>query len=211
MAQQVKERLYSLEEYFSILAKSPEKYEYYQGRIYQMSGDYYQDRIHQMSGGSPEHALITGNTIIGLGVALRDKDCQVYSSDVLIQVQTRSHYTFGDVTVVCGQPEYEHLKNNRFLTNPGLIVEVLSPSTENYDRGTKFQLYKAIPAFQDYLLIDSRKIYVQHYQKLDSNTWQEKTYTQLEDVISLANFGIGLKIEDIYRRIKIEPEADFAL
>jgi Uma2 family endonuclease len=199
MAQPINERLLSVEEYFALLDTSLDKYEYYRGRIYQLSG------------GSPEHAIISGNTITALNNALDDKDCQVYSSDVLIQVQTKSHYTFADATVVCGQPQYEQVKNNRFLINPGLIVEVLSHSTGNYDRGAKFQLYKAIPSFQDYLLVDSRKIYVQHYRKLDSNTWQEKTYTKLEDVINLENFGVDLKVADIYKRIKIEPEAEFVV
>src|SRR4051812_2284802 len=115
MAQRINEneRLYSLDEYFSILEKSPEKLEYRQGRIYQMSGLPYRDRIYQMSGGSPEHGLIIGNTIIALGIALRGKFCKVFSSEVLIKTHQQNQYSFADVSVLCGRPEYEQIKNNR--------------------------------------------------------------------------------------------------
>ncbi|MEI6043304.1 MAG: Uma2 family endonuclease [Chloroflexota bacterium] len=198
MVQKYEERLYSVEEYLALEAESLEKHEYYRGQLYQMSG------------GSPEHALIASNTIIALGLALRDKSCQVYSGDVLIKVDTRSHYTYADASVVCGRPAYEQIKNNRMLTNPALIVEVLSPSTQNYGRGTKFQLYKALTSFQDYLLIDSREIYVQHYRKLDSNTWQEKTYQVLEQIIPLENLNLHLTLEDLYRNVEFEPEPEIS-
>jgi Uma2 family endonuclease len=197
MAQPHNEHLYTLEEYLTLENESLERHEYYRGRLYQMSG------------GSPEHALITGNTIVALGTALRGKPCQVYSSDVLLKVQTRAHYTYADVTVVCGKPEYEQARTNRMLINPGLIVEVLSPSTGNYDRGTKFQLYKAITTFEDYLLIDSRTIYVQHYHKLDSNTWQERTYSRRDEIIDFESRCISLNLVDIYQNIDFEPEPEF--
>ncbi len=140
---------------------------------------------------------------------MRGKPCQVYSSDLLLKVQPLTHYTYADVTVVCGRPEYEQARTNRMLTNPGLIVEVLSPSTGNYDRGTKFQLYKAIASFQDYLLIDSRTVYVQHYHKLGINTWQEKTYTRREEAIDFESWGISLSLADIYQNIDFDPEPEF--
>ncbi|MBN9386820.1 MAG: Uma2 family endonuclease [Chloroflexi bacterium] len=196
MAQQIEDQFYSVDSYFELLNKSLDKYEFFRGRVYLMSG------------GTPEHAIIIGNTVTALNNALDEKDCQVYSSEVLIQVQTKSHYTFSDATVVCGQPSYEKYKNNLLLTNPELIVEVLSPSTHNYDRGTKFQLYKAIKSFQDYLLIDSRQVYIQHFRKIDDNTWQEKTYKNLNDTIFLENFGIDLEVGRIYRRIKFEQEPE---
>lgn len=197
MAQQYKEHIYTVEEYLALEEKSLEKHEYYRGRVYQMSG------------GSPEHSAIAANTIGALIVAFKGKSCQVYTGDVLLRVQTRSHYAYADVTVVCGRPEYEQIRANRMLTNPALLVEVLSPSTENYDRGTKFQLYKALTTFQDYLLIDSRQIYVQHYRKLDANTWQEKTYSQLEQIIPLENLGISLILEDIYRMVEFQAQPEF--
>lgn len=94
------------------------------------------------------------------------------------------------------------------LTNPTLIIEVLSPSTENYDRGTKFHLYKTIPTFQDYLLIDSRQKYVQHFHKLDSKTWQDKAYESLDEEIYLEQFGINIALKDIYSGIEFETDAD---
>ncbi len=153
MAQPVNDRLYTVEEYLSLENLNLEKHEYFHGEIYQMSG------------GSPEHGLVIGNTIYTLKAALQGKPCRVFSSEVLIRVETQNHYSYADASVICGRPEDDQIVNNRMLTNPQLTVEVLSPGTENYDRGTKFQLYKNISSFRDYLLIDSRNIYVQHYQK----------------------------------------------
>lgn len=196
MAQPVNDRIFSVEEYFSLLNKSIDKYEFYRGKIYQMSG------------GTPNHAIIIGNTVTVLNNAFEDKDCQVFSNEILIQVQTQSHYTFSDGSVVCGEPEYTQIKNNQVLSNPNLIVEVLSPSTHNYDQGAKFQLYKAIPTFQDYLLIDSRQVYVQHFHKIDALTWVEKVYFQTYDIIKLDAYGVELRLDKIYRRIKFSSEPD---
>lgn len=197
MGQRYEEKLYTVEEYLAREEKSLEKHEYYRGRIYHIFS------------GTPEHALITANAIATIGVAIRPKGYLLYSSSLLIRVETRSHYTYADITVVCGPPQFEQIKHHQLLTNPALIVEVLSPTTHNYDRGTKFQLYKALASFQDYLLIDSRQMYVQHYRKQDENTWQEKTYTHPEQVINLENLAISLSLTDIYRHVEFEPEPEF--
>jgi Uma2 family endonuclease len=194
MAQPVNDRLYSVEEYLSLENLNLEKHEYYRGQIYQMSG------------GSPEHSLIISNVNFALKTGLKGKSCRVFSSEVLIRVQHQNHYSYADTSVVCSRPEYEQIGNNRMLTNPQLLVEVLSPSTENYDRGTKFQLYKNIPTFRDYLLVDSRKIYVQHYQKIDSNTWQEKTYKDPDNVITIENLGFEITVSELYEGVEFEPE-----
>jgi Uma2 family endonuclease len=107
MGQGYDPQLYSVEEYLEREKESLDKHEYYNGQIYLMSG------------GS---ALISANTISSLGIALREKACQVYSSDALLKVKTQSHYTYANATVVCRRPEYEQLRKNRMLINPALIV-----------------------------------------------------------------------------------------
>jgi Uma2 family endonuclease len=196
MVQRHTEHRYTVEEYLDLEEESLEKHEYYQGQIYLMAG------------GEPEHALIAGNTIGAFTVALQGKGCSIFTSDLLIRVETKSHYTYADATVVCGRPEYERIKKRRMLTNPALLVEVLSPSTKDYDRGTKFQLYKALDSFQDYLLIDSRQMHVQHYRKLDENTWQEKTYTQPDQTIIIENLDVSLSLQELYRNVEFETEAE---
>src|SRR5436190_12237562 len=116
MAQRSEERLYSLDEYLLLVEESLEKYENFEGRVYQMSGS------------SPERSIITSNTGAALTFALKGKPCIVYSSDIHIQVSANGLFTYADGTVVCSPPQYVQGRTNRMLTNPGLLVEVLSPS-----------------------------------------------------------------------------------
>ncbi len=193
MAQRYDERTYSLDEYLTLEERGPEKHEYFQGRIYAMSGS------------SPDQATITSNTGVALTFALKGQPCIVYSSDVHLQVKTSGLFTYADVSVVCGPPQYAPGRTNRMLLNPRLIVEVLSPSTESYDRGAKFRLYKGLESFRDYLLVDSREVYVQHYHKLDPVSWLEKTYTSLDESVRLENPGAAIALADLYAHIQFDP------
>lgn len=193
MAQRYQERLYTVEEYLALEEERLEKHEYFQGRIYQMSFS------------SPEHSAIISNTSAALSVELKEKPYLVYSSSIRLLVEVSGLFTYADVPVVSGIPGYTQIGQDKMLTNPSLLVEVIESSTEGYDRGDKFTLYKGLSSFQDYLLVDSREVYVQHYRKLDDNTWLEKTYDSREQVIPLENLGISIAIEDIYAHIEFEP------
>src|SRR5207244_42555 len=118
---------------------SLEKHEFFDGEIFAMAG------------ASTEHNLITGNTIIAIGMALRGR-CQVFPSDMRLFVPATGLYTYADASVICGKPD-TNSDNPPALRNPELIVEVLSPTTEAYDRGKKFENYRSIPAFMHYLLV----------------------------------------------------------
>ena len=191
MAQSYSERFYTLEEYYALEGGSPEKHEYWRGCVYLMAGD------------SANHAFITSNIVRHLGNLLDDKPCQVASSDLRIRVMANDLETYPDASVVCGPVDFIINRDN-VITNPCLIVEVLSPSTESYDRGAKFEFYKGIGAFQDYLLVDSRQVYVTHYQRV-ADGWLQKTYHKLEDVVALENLAIGLKLAAVYQKIEFDP------
>ena len=127
----------TLEEYLEFDYNAEGRYEYFDGEVIEMGG------------GSPEHSLLSNRIGRLLGNILDPKGCSVYNSEVLIKVPTMLPYRYGDVSALCGKPIYEDLGNQRLLVNPILIVEVLSTSTENYDRGEKFTKYKSIKSLKE--------------------------------------------------------------
>jgi Uma2 family endonuclease len=116
--------------------------------------EYYNGEVFAMAGATKEHNKIVASIIIGLGLHLKGKKCSIFPSDIRVHNNSNSLYTYPDVTVVCGQEEYFDDKFDTLL-NPTIIFEVLSPATEDYDRGTKFKLYRSIPSLQNFVLVSS--------------------------------------------------------
>ena len=136
---------YSVEEYLEMEKAATEKHEYYQGEIFAMAGPKFQ------------HVVIAGNVFGQLKNKLKGKPCQPLGSDMRVHVPKNTLFTYPDISVVCGSPEF--LNNDEWnLLNPTVIIEVLSPSTRNYDRGDKFNLYRDIPTLKEYILVDSQTI-----------------------------------------------------
>jgi len=188
-----KDKYYTPEEYFAIVEDSQEKYEYHEGKLYNMAG------------GTSDHSAISANAIIALGNALSEKDCIVYTSDQQVVIHSQKRYVYPDVSVVCGEPEHEDEKKIR-LTNPKLIVEVLSEGTIDYDRSDKFHLYCKIPSFQEYLLIHSNRVLVETYYRKESGSWSISSAFKLADTIHLYSLDLDLSVKDIYKKIKGLPE-----
>ena len=151
-----KERL-TVEEYLQKERVSVEKHEYWGGEIFAMAG------------ASHAHNLIVANTIFALMQALRGK-CLVYPSDMRLHVPASGLFTYPDVSVVCGPPQFLDGAEDT-LENPAVLVEVLSPATESYDRGKKFEGYRSIPSFADYLLIAQDRVMVEHYRRQEGGGW----------------------------------------
>ena len=135
------ERRYTLEEYFELERNSEERFEFWNGEVFCMSG------------GSQAHDRIIVNSIVHLSAKLDAIKCRVFSSDMRIKVPTAPPYRYADLSALCGEARFEEIGGVDALVNPQLIVEVLSPSTEAYDRGTKFTRYKSIPNFSEYLFL----------------------------------------------------------
>ena len=178
---------YTPEQYFTSEEYSLERHEYYRGEIYLMAG------------GSVEHSQLTANSLVSLSRAFRGKGCRTYSSDLKIGVQSpENFYTYPDVSLLCTQPELLP-GHDDVVTNPTLLVEVLSPSTAKYDRTTKFELYKSLPSFKHYLLVEQDRVGVAYHFKTETGTWKNRTYTNLDDIIKLFDFeDVELLIADFY-------------
>jgi Uma2 family endonuclease len=181
-------KYYTPEEYLALEEAAETKNEYFQGEIFAMSG------------GSTNHNQIAVSICTILDVAFEEKPCKVFSSDVRLLVQANGLYTYPDAMVVCGPIEYAEGRNDT-VTNPIVIVEVLSKSTREYDRGKKFELYRDLPSFQDYLLIDQDRVYIEHYHKLKDGRWVLTLFNNLETNLTLTAIDVSLSVRRIYHKV----------
>jgi len=181
-------RQMTLEEYLEFDYNAEGRYEYYDGEVFEMSG------------GSPEHALLGSQIGFLLRKELNPKGCSIYNSEVQIKVPAMMPYRYGDVSALCGQPIYEELGNQKLLVNPTLIVEVLSPSTENFDRAEKFRAYKSIESLREYLLISQTKKFVTLYAKHNEKFWFQSEYVEGE-TLKIESLDCDLAVDEIYQGI----------
>jgi Uma2 family endonuclease len=182
---------YTEEEYRRMEENSVEKHEYYKGEILLRAG------------GSEPHNLISSNTLIEIGSQLRGKDCRAYNSDMRVKVEANGLETYPDVSVVCGDPTFVEDRKD-VITNPILIVKVVSPSSEKYDRSQKFELYRAIPTFEHYLIIDQQRVYVEYHHKTGPNKWEMEIFTDLNQTLQLEKPDIAISLTNLYDKIKFE-------
>lgn len=176
-------------EYLAFERKAATKHEYLNGQIVAMSG------------ASFAHNFLTMNVANQLYNQLTGGECQVAASDMRVKVAQIDSYFYPDVVVVCGEPRAEDDTFDTLL-NPTVIVEVLSSSTEAYDRGEKFEHYQQIASLKDYVLISQNEVRVEHYCRQESE-WLQTEFRGLEDVLLLLSIGCELRLQDIYRRVEI--------
>ena len=177
------------EEYLAFERKAATKHEYLNGQIITMSG------------ASFAHNFITVNIVTYLNVQLMEGECRVAASDMRVKVTQLDSYFYPDVVVVCGEPRAEDDTFDTLL-NPVVIAEVLSPSTEGYDRGEKFEHYQQIASLTDYILISQDEVCVEHYCRQGSG-WLQTEFRELEDVLSLPSIDCELRLQDVYRRVEV--------
>jgi len=167
-----------------------EKHEYRYGEVFAMAG------------GSPPHSFVISNVQIALGILLRGHSCYVFNSDLRVVVRWEELITYPDVTVLCGKPEYADDRRDT-LTNPAMVVEVLSPSTRKSDRGEKAFLYRQMPSMQEILLVEPEPTMIEHYSKLPNGHWELEVITDRSGIIQLPNLNNSLPVAEIYRDIEI--------
>ena len=177
------------EEYLDFERKATTKHEYLNRQIVAMSG------------ASFAHNFLTMNTANQLYNQLIGGECQVATSDMRVKVTQIDSYFYPDVVVVCGEPRAEDDTFDTLL-NSTVVVEVLSPSTETYDRGEKFEHYQQIASLKEYVLISQDKIRVEHYHRQETG-WMQTEFRGLEDVLSLLSIGCELRLQDVYRRVEV--------
>ena len=176
------------EEYLTLERQAETKSEYWQGEVYALAG------------ASRRHNLVAFNLAATLGVQLKSRPCEAYTSDMRVKVARADHYSYPDVTVVCGQAEFEDRSEDTLL-NPTVLIEVLSPSTEAYDRGAKFEFYRTLESLTDYLLISQSKPIIEHFTRQPDERWLLSTYKGLEAVAAIPSIGCDLRLADVYDKV----------
>jgi Uma2 family endonuclease len=182
---------YSPEEYLALEETAEYKNEYYQGKILAMSGS------------SVNHNRIVGNLLFVLSTPLETKPCEVFASNLRLLVKKNGLYTYPDVMVVCGRIEYVKGRTDT-ITNPVVIFEVLSESTQAHDRGAKFELYRAIETLQDYVLVDQARVHVEYFHGLEDGRWLLTEFNDLEAVLMLESVGVEISLSRVYQRVEWE-------
>ena len=184
---------FTLEEYFRHEREAEQRHEYIDGAILAMAG------------GTPRHSLITANVTIALGLRLRGKPCRVYSSDLRISTKVKNMIVYPDLSVVCGRPR--PIEDDRdTISNPVLIIEILSPSTRNRDRGLKAAEYRDMETLLEFLLIEQDRPSIEHWRKVADGHWDVLTVEQADAVLALESIGVDLPLEEVYAGADGEPE-----
>jgi Uma2 family endonuclease len=193
---------YTIEAYLALDRESEERYEYLDGDIYAMAGE------------SPEHGAICMNPSLSIGSQVRGTPCQAFAKDMQVRSghlplpgsPMKGLFSYPDLVVVCGAMQF-HDQFRDVLLNPTLIIEVLSPSTEAFDRGEKFRRYRIwLPILQDYLLVAQDKPLIDHYHRVEENKWELVSVEGLEASLHLESMHCTLRLADVYDRIIFPTE-----
>ncbi|WP_341527403.1 Uma2 family endonuclease [Nostoc sp. UHCC 0302] len=189
--QVTQQRYYTPEEYLELEETADYKSEYIDGEIIPMPG------------GTANHNRIAGNFYAVLNFAFRQQEYEVFNSDMRLWITQKHIYTYPDVTVIAGEPEFF---NNRtdIITNPQVIVKVLSKSTKGYDRNDKFEAYRTISTFQEYILVDQNRIHVEQFYKTGKKQWTLREYDEEDEAIALATVPFEIALQDLYNKVKFE-------
>lgn len=192
-------------EYLAFERASEVKHEYIGGKVHAVGEAHTMGKVHAMTGASRAHNLICSYTTAALINALGDKLCQVYPADMRVMVEATRLYTYPDISVVCGEAQ---IADETFdtLLNPALIIEVLSPSTENYDRGKKFRDYRKLPSLREYLLISQTEPRIERYLRGDGSEWVLTDVEGLDASIDLPSIGCALALADVYRKVAFDVD-----
>lgn len=171
-------------------------------RAAEYKSEYYGGEMFAMAGAREAHNLVVTNAVRELANQLRPKPCRVYSNDMRVRVRTTNLYTYPDVVAVCGDPQFLDEQRDTLL-NPVLLVEVLPPSTEAYDRGRKFDHYKTLDSLRDYLLIATDRLHADLYTRQPDGRWLLTSASRLEDSLTLDSVDARLLMADIYEKVEL--------
>ena len=183
----------SVETYLLQEQESEDRHEFFDGEVFAMSG------------GSPRRSLTATNFSGETRSALKGSNYQAYNSGLKIKVDETGLYTYPDASIICGPVESDPLdKAGHPATNPTVLVEVLSPTTEQYDRGTKARHYRQIPTLQNLLLISQDRAQIEHYQRQKDGSWKITDFSDLDASIQLQTPSISISIAEIYRDVEFD-------
>jgi Uma2 family endonuclease len=181
---------FSIEEYLEMENAAVEKSEYYKGEVFAMSG------------AKLNHNRIFSNFFSSVGIKLKGKTCMPFGSDMRIHIPLNTLFTYPDISIICGKIESLNDDNLNFL-NPTVIIEILSKSTKNYDRGEKFKLYRDIATLKEYILVDSESLGIEAFKINESNHWELEEYKSLTEVLTVKAVGIEISLQEIYEGVEL--------
>ena len=181
---------YTPEEYLALERKAKDKSEYFAGEIFAMSG------------ASRQHNLIVANVVATLHGQFRNRPCEVYASDMRVKASPTGLYTYPDVVALCGEPQFDDEQKDTLL-NPTVIIEVLSSSTEAYDRGDKFGHYRKLASLTEYVLISQEKLHIEHYVRQPDNQWLLSEASSPQDTVRLPSINGVLVLAEVYDKVEV--------
>jgi Uma2 family endonuclease len=173
-----------------------------QERRAEHKSQYYRGEVFAMAGATRRHNLIAMNVGTSLSNQLRERDCEVYPSDMKVKVSPTGLYTYPDISVTCENPEFVDAVSD-VLLNPRLIVEVLPDSTEAYDRGPKFEQYRQLASLKDYLLVAQKRMHAELYARQASGSWLLTEFRQPEQEIILESVGCRIRLAELYAKVSL--------
>ena len=185
----LKNQIYTLEEYLELDHKSEERIEFWDGYVFTLAG------------ANNSHDQIQGNSYFALRSKLQGKSCRVFLSEMRVKVPEYLPYRYPDLSALCGEAKFEKLGKQELLVNPSLIVEILSDSTADFDRGYKFTYYKSIKSFTEYILIAQDRPHVTQFVKQDDNSWLNHEFNSIKDTFYLASLDCELALTELYQDI----------
>ncbi len=195
MVVQIEKRYYTPEEYLALEEKAVDRHEYRDGEIITMPG------------GTTNHNQVAGNFYKRFPLTIQSQNYYVYINDVRLWIAKYRLYTYPDVMVIKGNPIYEGTGTIN-VTNPSIVVEVLSQSTRDYDWTDKFRYYRSIPEFQEYILIDQYRFYVAQFSKQEDGRWLFNDYEGKEAVLKLASVDFQISFQDLYQRVEFDLDEE---
>jgi len=184
-----KKRHFTVAEYLEMEKASQEKHEYFQGEIFSMAG------------ASTNHNEIFTNVFLEIGGKLKGKPCRPYGSDLRTQITANGLFTYPDISIYCNGLNQSEIDDESFI-EPTVIIEILSPSTKDYERGHKFDLYKDIPTLKEYILIDSEAVLIEAFYLNLKQNWELIEYREIGDAVKFISMDFAVALSDIYNRVR---------
>ena len=180
----------TVEEYLRFEKESPEKHEYFKGEIFGMAG------------ASERHNVIFSNLFGELAFRLKGKPCKPYGSELRIHIPENTLFTYPDISIICGDIVLSRMDADTAIL-PTVLIEILSPSTKDYDRGGKFRLYRDIPSLKEYILIDSESISIEIFRINGQGNWELEEHRSIENTLAIRTLEISFPLKEIYDGTKL--------
>lgn len=164
--------------------------------------EYFKEEVFAMAGAGARHNVIFSNFFISVGIQLKGKPCKPYGSDLRIHIPENSLFTYPDISIICGEIISSKVDADTAV-QPTVIIEILSPSTRNYDQGIKFKLYREIPTLKEFITIDSESIGIEAYRINSQGNWELKDYRSIDETLTIPSVGLSLSLKEIYEGTKL--------